>query len=145
MTEPILTEFWRVDDRAFRRPSAQMRWAREMAIKFLRREAPGDVPGRPPPSRLWTLQNMWSINTPVACTLISLVGFGVMFYIAIVIAGMSSYACPFQTPGSIALRGLWKKVRSGMVSCIVRSKRVLSWTYRMWGTVVKIKRPRHHL
>jgi len=77
-------------------------------------------------------RHMWSINTPVACTLISLTGVGVVFYIGIVIAGMSSYACPFQTPASTALHGPWKKVRRGIVSLIVRSKRVLSRTYRMW-------------
>ena len=82
-------------------------------------------------------RHMWSINTPVACTLISLTGVGVAFYIGIVIAGMSSYACPFQTPASIALHGPWKKVRHGIVSMIVRSKRVLSRTYRMWRRGVR--------
>ena len=56
LVEPILAEFRRVDDRALRRPPTQMRWVREMTTKFLRREFPGDAPGRPPPSRLWTLQ-----------------------------------------------------------------------------------------
>jgi len=77
-------------------------------------------------------RHMWSINAPVACTLITLTGLGVAFYIGIVIAGMSSYACPFQTPASIALHGPWKKVRRGIVSLIVRSKRVLSRTHRIW-------------
>ena len=48
---------------------------------------------------------MWSINASVAYTLIGLTGLGVIFFVAIVIAGMSSYACPFQTPASTALRG----------------------------------------
>jgi hypothetical protein len=77
-------------------------------------------------------RHMWSINTSVAWTLIGLTGLGVTFYIGIVIAGMSSYACPFQTPVSIALCGLWKKVRRGIVSCVVHSERVLSQTQRMW-------------
>jgi hypothetical protein len=77
-------------------------------------------------------RHMWSINASVACTLISLTGLGVVFYIAIVISGMSSYACPFQTPASIALRGPWKKTRCRIVSSIIHSKRVLSWTRRMW-------------
>ena len=50
-----------------------------------------------------------TINTPVAWTLIVLTGFGVLFYIVVIIAGASSYDCPFQTPGSVQLRGLWKK------------------------------------
>ena len=53
---------------------------------------------------------MISINTPVAYTLITLTGLGVLFYIAISLAGASSYECPFQTPASVPLRGLWGKV-----------------------------------
>ena len=79
---------------------------------------------------------MWSISASVAYALISLTGLGVIFYIAVVIAGMSSYACPFQTPVSIALRGSWKKVRHGTIS-IVRTKRVLSRTRRMWNRRVR--------
>ena len=69
---------------------------------------------------------MWSINDSVAYTLTSLTGLGVTFFIAIVIAGMSSYACPFQTPASTTLHGPWKKVRRGVVSSGVRSQRALS-------------------
>jgi len=74
---------------------------------------------------------MWSINTSVAYTLISLTGLGVAFYVVVVIAGMSSYACPFQTAASVVLRRLWKKFRRGMVSFPVRSTRVPK-TRRMW-------------
>ena len=77
-------------------------------------------------------RHMWAINTPVAWTLISLTGLGVVFYIGIVIAGMSSYACPFQTPASIALRGPWKKIRPGISPVIVHSKRALLLTRQMW-------------
>ena len=76
---------------------------------------------------------MWTINSSVAFTLISLTGFGVAFYLAIVIAGASSYACPFQTPASIALRGLHKKVRREIIPLTSHYKRVLSWTRRMWN------------
>jgi len=82
-------------------------------------------------------RHMWTINTPVACTLISITGLGVVFYIGIVIAGMSSYACPFQTPASVALRGPWKKVRPEIVPYIVHFKRVLSWTHRTWKQKVQ--------
>ena len=81
---------------------------------------------------------MWSINTSVAFTLISLTGFGVAFYVVIVIAGMSTYACPFQTPASTALHGPWKKVRRGIVSLIVPSTRwVLLRTRRVWKRGVR--------
>ena len=55
-------------------------------------------------------KNMASINTSVASVLISLTVLGVLFYLGIIIAGTSSYECPFQTPVSIGLRRLWKKV-----------------------------------
>jgi len=82
-------------------------------------------------------RHMWSINTSVAFTLISLTGLGVVFYIAIVIAGASSYACPFQTPASTALCSLWKKARRGSVFLTVRYKWVLSRTRRMWNRGVQ--------
>ena len=56
-------------------------------------------------------RHMWSINAPVAYVLITLIALGVLFYFGIVIAGTSSYECPFQTPASATLRGLWKKVQ----------------------------------
>ena len=55
-------------------------------------------------------QYMWSINTTVAYTLIALTALGVLFYLTVVVASVSSYACPFQTPASAALRSLWKEV-----------------------------------
>jgi len=80
---------------------------------------------------------MWSVNSSVAFTLISLTGLGAAFYVAIVIAGMSSYGCPFQTPASVALRGLWKRVRRGIVSLAVHYTRVLSRTRQMWNRGVR--------
>ena len=43
---------------------------------------------------------MWSVNTSVARIVISFTIFGILFYIGIVVAGTSSYECPFQTPAS---------------------------------------------
>ena len=82
-------------------------------------------------------RHMWTINTSVAYTLVSLTGLGVAFYVAIVIAGASSYACPFQTPVSTVLHWSWEKVRRGIVSSIIRSKQILSWTRLMWGQGVQ--------
>jgi len=82
-------------------------------------------------------KHIWSINATVARTLISLTGLGVMFYIGVVIAGTSSYACPFQTPVSILLRHLWKMARRGIVPSIVHSKRVLSQTHGTWKRRVR--------
>ena len=55
-------------------------------------------------------RHMATIDTSVATVLITLTALGVLFYLGIVIAGTSSYECPFQTPVSEALRGSWKKV-----------------------------------
>src|SRR5579872_7460096 len=49
---------------------------------------------------------MWSVNMSVARVIISFTVLGVLFYIAILVAGTSSYVCPFQTPVSLALRSL---------------------------------------
>jgi len=75
-------------------------------------------------------RHMWSISTPVAYILATLTGLGLVFYLAIVIAGMSSYVCPFQTPASIALRSAWEKVRGGIFSAS-------PWTRRMWKRIVR--------
>jgi hypothetical protein len=77
---------------------------------------------------------MWSINASVARTLIGFTGLGVVFYVAIVIAGMSSYACPFQTPVSTGLHGSWKKARWGIVSFISGTRRI--WNRRVRRRIV---------
>ena len=51
-------------------------------------------------------RHMWSVNTSVARVVISLTILGFLFYLAIVVAGASSYECPFQTPASMTLRHL---------------------------------------
>ena len=91
-------------------------------------------------------RHMWSINAPVAYILIGLTGLGVVFYVAIVIAGTSSYACPFQTPASIALRGPWKRFRNGIISCVIHSKHMVSWTHRLWnrGTTAPLENIQVH-
>ena len=49
---------------------------------------------------------MWSVNTSVARVVISFTVLGFLFYIGIVVAGMSSYECPFQTPASTTLQSI---------------------------------------
>ena len=49
---------------------------------------------------------MWSINTSVACVVMSFTVLGTLFYIGIVVGGTSSYECPLQTPALIVLRTL---------------------------------------
>ena len=54
-------------------------------------------------------EHMRTINTSIGYILIILTMLGIMVYIVIVIAGASSYECPFQTPASTALCTLWEK------------------------------------
>jgi len=51
-------------------------------------------------------QYMWSINTSVASVVISFTALNILFYIGIVVAGTSSYECPFQTLALVGLRHL---------------------------------------
>ena len=55
---------------------------------------------------------MWSVNTSVGRVVISFTVLGFLFYVGIVVAGTSSYECPFQTPASTALRHLKDNVLS---------------------------------
>ena len=59
---------------------------------------------------------LFTINTPVALTLITLTGAGVLFYLAVALAGAFSDDCPFQTPGSALFRGLGKVVGPKLTS-----------------------------
>ena len=54
----------------------------------------------------------WSVNTSVGRVVISFTVLGFLFYIGIVVAGTSSYECPFQTPASSALRHLKDNIPS---------------------------------
>ena len=58
---------------------------------------------------------MWSINTSVASVVITFTVSGWSFYILIVVAGISSYDCPLQTPPSAALRYLRGKWAAGKI------------------------------
>ena len=91
---------------------------------------------------------MMSINTPIAYTLIVLTGFGVLFYAGIVVAGASSYECPFQTPGSALLRRTWTQVGPPLTPIfffIIDALRTLGGTIwrpisMVWLAVVKAHR-----
>ena len=64
-------------------------------------------------------RHMASINPVVATTLITLTALGVLFYLGIVVAGTSSYECPFQTPASGTLRFLWEKIGPHIVATLL--------------------------
>ena len=80
-------------------------------------------------------QHMWSINTTVASVLITLTALGVLFYLGIVVAGTSSYKCPFQTPASLALRRLWKKIGPHVTALLlpVATASLYLWKHLPWS------------
>ena len=80
---------------------------------------------------------MVSINTSVAYTLVAFTGLGVLFYIGVVIAGTSSYECPFQTPASVPLRRLWTKIAPRFISIALP---VLA-TLRILGGAIRDRTP----
>ena len=93
---------------------------------------------------------MWTINVSVASTILGLTAFGVGFFMLIVVAGTSSYECPFQTPASLALRALgvhrtFKRLVSSLPILGVRRRlrnfgRALGYLYfRMGVTASRIK------
>ena len=78
-------------------------------------------------------RHMWTINTTVTYTLVGLTGLGALLYLVIVISGLSSYTCPFQTPVSLALRSLGKNLRRGTISRFARCRHALLRTCRVWN------------
>ena len=53
---------------------------------------------------------LWEISITIASVVLGVTSFGVLFYIFIVVAGAVSEGCPYQTPGSQAIRYLVPKV-----------------------------------
>jgi hypothetical protein len=47
---------------------------------------------------------LWEIDTTVASVVLGTTSFGILFYLFILIAGVTSESCPYQTPGAFFLR-----------------------------------------
>jgi hypothetical protein len=75
---------------------------------------------------------VWSVNTSVGCVVLSFTVLGVLFYIAVVVAGTSSYECPFQTLASIGLRHLRDSERARRLSTRLFPHRVISFIHAVW-------------
>jgi hypothetical protein len=75
---------------------------------------------------------VWSVNTSVGRVVLSFTVLGILFYIAVVVAGASSYECPFQTPVSIGLRHLGDSERARRLSTRLFPRRVISFTHTIW-------------
>ena len=75
---------------------------------------------------------MWTVNTSVARIVISFTALGVVFFIGIVVAGTSSYDCPFQTPASIALRDLRDSRRTRKVLASLSPLAIVFFISLVW-------------
>jgi hypothetical protein len=78
---------------------------------------------------------VWSVNTSVARVVISFTVLGVIFYLVIVVAGASSYKCPFQTPASATLRALRGQRTTQRLLASLSPPMVLSFVYGAWRDV----------
>ena len=70
---------------------------------------------------------LWGINTTIASVVIGVTSLGIILYIFIVGAGTAFESCPYQTPGSHALRHLWtvsKRVTSVVMDASRKTKTI---------------------
>ena len=75
---------------------------------------------------------LWEINITVASIVLGVTSFGVILYIFLVSAGAASESCPYQTPGSHALRYLSRRAFFSAASVSDRQtaaldSRCISW------------------
>jgi hypothetical protein len=59
---------------------------------------------------------LWEVNITIASVVIGITSFGVLFYFLIVIAGVASESCPYQTPTSRILRYLAQQIHRTLSS-----------------------------
>ena len=76
---------------------------------------------------------LWEINVTIASIVLGITSSSVMFYILVITAGAASESCPYQTPGSYALRFLWPQARRILHSAFrgINWKSKIIWTIKM--------------
>ena len=80
---------------------------------------------------------LWGIDTTIASLVIGVTSFGVLFYLSILAAGVTSESCPYQTPGSRALRSATLTTAFALRRVVGRSK-----TFRMLQSKAQRSEPR---
>jgi hypothetical protein len=81
---------------------------------------------------------VWSVNVSVGRVVISFTVLGVLFYIAVVVAGTSSYECPFQTPVSIGLRHLKDSETTQKLLAGLFPRLVISFVRAAWKNTQQV-------
>jgi len=82
---------------------------------------------------------LWEIDTTVACVVLGFTSSGIIFYVFIVAAGAASESCPYQTPGSNALRYLRPEVQRMLRSAATIIASTFRDTFRKSKTVRTIE------
>ena len=80
---------------------------------------------------------LWDIDTTVAAVLIATTSFGVLLYLFIVIAGVTSDSCPYQTPAAFILRRAPGSLRKGFTR-IFRRSNVYDSSVAWWTGVSRL-------
>ena len=72
---------------------------------------------------------LWGVNITIASVVLAVTCSGVIFYIFIIIAGVASESCPYQTPGSLVLRYIRPRIPSihPLVFCRIFFTRVVTF------------------
>jgi len=78
---------------------------------------------------------LWEIDVTLAYVILSITSSSVAFYIFVTSAGTASESCPYQTPGSHALRFLWPQVQRVLHSAFgdIEWKSKIVWTIRAYA------------
>jgi len=81
---------------------------------------------------------LWDIDTVVASVVLGVTLFGLLFYLFVVVAGVTSDSCPYQTPGANFIRRIPDLVRSTYTLFIECLRRTLlhSVTVSCWDDVL---------
>jgi len=81
---------------------------------------------------------LWDIDTVVASVVLGVTSFGLLFYLFVVVAGVTSDSCPYQTPGANVIRRIPDLVRSTYTLFIECLRRTLlhSVTVSCWDDVL---------
>ena len=91
---------------------------------------------------------LWQINVTVASVVLGVTSSGLAFYVFIFVAGVAFESCPYQTPGSHALRHIWPEARRVLHSAFIEASRkskalnTIAWNveyHHPWWSRGKIK------
>ena len=82
---------------------------------------------------------LWGVDITVASVVIGVTSSGIILYIFIVVAGAASKSCPYQTPGSHAIRCLRPKVQSVLRSATSLTTSACRGASRKSETIVTIR------